>query len=79
MIYVYMKFINIPVFIISFAVGLFFVYISTPNNKKVIVFPTPENEGKIQYVDNNETCHTYKSTEIKCPADTSKITDYNVQ
>jgi hypothetical protein len=73
-----MKFLNLPVFIISFAIGLFFVYISSANNKTVVVFPTPENQDKIQYVDNNETCHKYVSEEIQCPGDGTAI-DYNVQ
>lgn len=73
-----MKFINIPVFIISFAIGLFFVYISSPNNKTIVVFPTPDNQGKVQYIDNSETCHSYVSEQVDCPVDGSAL-DYNVQ
>ena len=37
-----LKYINIPVFIIAFALGMFAVYIFDPDNKKIIVYPTHE-------------------------------------
>ena len=73
-----MKFINLPVFIISFAIGLFFVYISSPDTKTVVVFPTPDNEEKVQYVDKTQSCYKYASSEVACPTDNSAI-DYSVQ
>lgn len=73
-----MNFINVPVFIISLAVGLFFVYINNPN-KKVVVFPTPENETEVQYTDNTEMCHSFKSKEVTCPVNKDGIVDYTVQ
>lgn len=73
-----MKFINIPVFLLSFAVGLFFVYISSAPNKSVVVFPTPENQSQVQYKDNSDTCHSYKAVETNCPTDNSAI-DYTIQ
>ena len=66
-------YINIRVFIISLAVGLFFVYILGPDIKKINVYPTPDNSGKIQYKDDADNCFVYKSSEVKCPTDESLI------
>lgn len=74
-----MKFISIPVFLISLALGLFFVYISNPESKKVYVYPTPDNIDKIQYNDMTDTCYKFTAKEVQCPNDLEKIENYIVQ
>jgi hypothetical protein len=73
------KFINIPAFIISLAIGLFFVYIWGPELKTIYVYPTPENSGNIQYKDNADNCFVYEATQVNCPADSSKIKAIPIQ
>lgn len=75
----YMKFLDIPTFIISLAVGLFLVYISNPNPTVIKVYPTPENKETIQYVDKADNCYTFKPTEIKCPDNVDKIMSIPIQ
>lgn len=62
-----------PAFIIAFAIGLFYVYISAPPRHVVVKFPTPYNAGKVIYQDDAETCFKYKAQELQCPSDKKKI------
>ena len=48
------KFIHFPIFIISFLIGIIFVFLASPDNKTVHVYPTPDNVDKIQYIDHAE-------------------------
>ncbi len=67
------KFINIPVFIISLAFGLFAVYITMPDTRKIYVYPTPENIHVLQYRDKTNTCFSFKQEEVPCPKNESEI------
>lgn len=75
----FLKYINIPLFLVSLAFGLFFVYMIHSPVKEIQVFPTPENINKLQYKDHTDTCFEYEMNEVKCPTDESKIKDYRVQ
>ena len=61
------QYISLKVFIISFLIGLFFVYMMGTENKKVIVYPTPQNISRIQYKDVADNCFSYVSKEVPCP------------
>jgi hypothetical protein len=73
------KFINIPVFIISFAIGVLFVYIFTNTSRTVIVYPTHENYNLLQYRDKANNCFSIKETEVQCPTDPSLISKIPAQ
>ena len=55
------------IFIISFCIGLFFVYISDSPQKIVMVYPTPDNQKFFQYKDKVNNCFEYEYVESKCP------------
>jgi hypothetical protein len=74
-----LNYISIPVFIISFAIGLFFVYVLGPKMKKVLIYPSPENVDKILFKDNADNCFYFKPVEVSCPTDESKITSIPIQ
>lgn len=64
--YMISKFISLPIFLISFCIGILFVYLSPPQYTTIIVYPTPDNVENIEYYDKAGTCHQYKFTEVKC-------------
>jgi hypothetical protein len=72
-----LKYINIPVFIASLAIGLFFVYIYQAEKRVVYVYPKPDNMDYIQYKDATGTCFDVKQESVKCSADALKIPAQN--
>ena len=74
-----MKFISIPIFILSLTLGLFYTYVTAPRPNVVFVYPTPENIDSIQYKDETGTCFGFDPVEVTCPADKSKIRNYPMQ
>lgn len=72
-----MKYLDIPVFIVSLAIGLFFVYTTTESTmKEIYVFPTPTNIDKVQYLDNADNCFKFSAKEVTCKGNEK---DYVVQ
>ena len=74
-----LKYVNIPVFIISLAVGLFFVYMYQSDKRTVYVYPRPDNIESIQYKDATGTCFKVKQEKMACPKDESMISTIPVQ
>jgi len=74
-----LNYISFPVFIISFAIGLFFVYVLGPTMKKILIYPSPENIDKVLFKDNADNCFNFRQVEVSCPSDESKITSIPIQ
>jgi len=74
-----MKFISVPVFIVSLCIGLFISYATLPSPHIVFVYPTPENLDEIQYKDETGTCFGFTSHQVKCPKDKKQIREYPIQ
>lgn len=62
------KYINFKYFLISFALGIFCVYITGADIKEIHVYPTPENVKNIQYKDKADQCFEVTANEIPCPS-----------
>ena len=75
----FFKYIDIRIFLVSLALGLLFVYLSQPTPTIIYVYPTPDNAGKVTYKDQANNCFQFEATEIKCPANRSKVKKIPVQ
>ena len=56
--------INETIFWICVAIGFFVAYIFIPQPTVVYKYPTPENAGKVMYVDNSGVCYKYKAMPV---------------
>ena len=74
-----MKYISVPVFIISFLLGMVYIYISAPPTRKILIYPTVDNESKFQYKDKAENCFTFVAKEEKCPFNTGSLKKIPIQ
>jgi len=74
-----MKFVSIPVFLISLSFGLFLTYITNPPVRTILVFPTPDNVDELVFRDNSQNCFSFTAKEVKCPANSDEISSYDVQ
>ena len=73
------RFISFPVFLISLAIGVFIVYITSPGKKSVYIYPTPENTDKFLWEDSTGTCFKWDVREVKKPKKNSKIKEIPIQ
>lgn len=73
------NYISIPVFLISFCVGLFFVYILGAESKTVYIYPSPETVNKVLFKDKAENCFYFEEEVVECPKDVSLISTIPIQ
>tara|TARA_Y100000992_G_C21020052_1_gene375293 strand:+ start:388 stop:624 length:237 start_codon:yes stop_codon:yes gene_type:complete len=66
-------YINFKYFIISLAVGLFFVYIVDVPKRVIYISPNIDNVNKIVYKDKSDSCFKYQATQVTCPSNKDKI------
>lgn len=74
-----LNYISLPVFIISFAIGLFFAYIMGTEMKTIYVYPNPELTNSILFKDNANNCFKLQQNEVECPNDESQIFKVPIQ
>jgi hypothetical protein len=74
-----LNYIHLPVFLISFAVGLFFVYILGPELKTIYIYPTPENINKILFKDKADNCFSFEEQYVDCPSNNSLLSKLPIQ
>jgi len=73
------NYISLPVFLISFSIGIFFIYILGPEMKTIYIYPTPENVDKVLFKDKANTCFYFDEQVVKCPKDVSLISSIPIQ
>ncbi len=60
------KYINFKAFLISFSIGLLYIYLTDDYKKIIIVYPTPMNKENKVYVDKANNCFKYNLGETSC-------------
>lgn len=68
-----MKLFSFPVFLISFAIGMLIVYLTSPPPRPIMVYPTPDNVSELLYRDKADQCYRFMPKEVKCPADVNEV------
>lgn len=57
-----------PYFMVAFALGILYVYASSPPKTMVLQYPTPFNAGKIVYTDSANNCFVFDAIALdQCP------------
>jgi hypothetical protein len=74
-----LNYISLPVFLVSFAIGLFFIYILGPEMKTIYIYPSPENIDKLLFKDKANNCFYFEQELVECPKDESKISTIPIQ
>jgi hypothetical protein len=73
------NYVSLPIFLVSFAIGLFCVYVIGPESKNIYVYPSPQNYMKNQYKDISNQCFEFKPIETKCPINPFSIKTIPIQ
>lgn len=73
------KYISFKIFIFSFFIGLLFLYLMGPQNKKVYVYPSQQTVNKAIFQDKANQCFLYKEETIECPKDKKDISIIPIQ
>ena len=74
-----LNYISLPVFLISFAIGLLFIYIMGPEMKTIYIYPSPENVDKVLFKDKAENCFYFEEENVECPKDEKLISKIPIQ
>lgn len=74
-----LDYIDTRVFLIALTIGLFLVYITTPQPEVIVKYPTPENADKLVFEDDSDNCYKFTTSEVTCPNDSSKISNIPIQ
>ena len=74
-----MKYISLPVFIASFCIGVFYIYLSNAPTRPILIYPTVDNNSKFQYIDKADNCFKFIADEQKCPYNTGSLKTIPIQ
>lgn len=72
------KIIKLRLFLLSFLFGLIFIYFND-DKRKILVYPTPSNNDRVEYKDKAGNCFDYSMEEVKCPSKKSDINNVPIQ
>lgn len=62
---------NLFAVIVSFCIGILYVYVSSPAPNVVMKFPSPYNAGEVVYRNKAEECYKYDVEKVDCDSATN--------
>jgi len=74
-----LEYVSFRIFMVSFAIGLFFVYIYGPEMKTIYIYPSPENIDKVIFKDKADNCFSFQANEVECPKNESILSKIPLQ
>ena len=74
-----LNYISLPVFLISFAIGILFIYLMGPEIKSIYIYPSPENVNKVLFKDKADNCFYFEEEYLECPKDENLISKIPIQ
>ena len=74
----FLKFFDFTYFFISFAIGVFYIYLTNDYKKVIVMYPTPDNIDTYTYVDKSNNCFKYELDEVECPENEEDVVKVNV-
>ncbi len=75
-----LRFISIPVLIISFIIGMVFSYGKEEDEEnRVYVYPSPNTIKKYQWIDKANNCYGWSKSEVICPENPDLIQKIPIQ
>lgn len=60
------KYLNFTAFLISFAIGVLYIYLTDDYKKVIVVYPTPMNKDNQVFIDKSNNCFKYNLEETAC-------------
>ena len=61
-----MGYVNLPIFIISFSIGILYTYLHIPKKQIIFIYPHLDNVNNLQYKDKTETCFNIDAEKTDC-------------
>lgn len=74
-----LNYISLPIFLISFAIGLLFIYLMGTEMKTIYIYPSPENINKVLFKDKADNCFYFEEENVDCPKDQNLISKIPIQ
>lgn len=73
------NYISLPIFLSSFAFGLFCIYIMGPETKHIYIYPSPDNYMNTQYKDDAGQCFEFKPVKTSKPLNPLSVKTIPIQ
>ena len=74
-----LNYISLPIFLMSFLIGLIFIYILGPEMKTIYIYPSPETVDKVLFKDKANNCFYFEQESVECPTNESLISRIPIQ